>query len=101
MTLAISHRLSSAARALAADKVGLSEDKICWFDFPVVAGGKGAPTDTLGGITGWLITKGSPKEARRFPEVLRLEGRADAACRRATSSSRWCRARTPASTIPS
>ena len=52
--------------ALAADKVGLSDDKICWFDFPVVSGGKGAPTDTLGGITGWLITKGSPKEAVDF-----------------------------------
>jgi raffinose/stachyose/melibiose transport system substrate-binding protein len=53
-------------RALAADKVGLGEDKIGWFDFPVVPGGKGAPTDTLGGITGWLITKGSPKEATDF-----------------------------------
>jgi len=31
-----------------------------------VPGGKGAPTDTLGGITGWLITKGSPKEATDF-----------------------------------
>ena len=53
-------------RALAADKVGLGEDKIGWFDFPVVPGGKGEPTDTLGGITGWLVTKGSPKEAVDF-----------------------------------
>jgi raffinose/stachyose/melibiose transport system substrate-binding protein len=53
-------------RALAADKVGLGDDKIGWFDFPVVPGGKGEPTDTLGGITGWLITKGSPKEAVDF-----------------------------------
>ena len=29
-------------------------------------GGKGEPTDTLGGITGWLITKGAPKEAADF-----------------------------------
>src|SRR6185436_6806029 len=65
MTLAIS-TVYHLQRALAADKVGLSEDKIGWFDFPVVAGGKGAPTDTLGGITGWLITKGSPKEAVDF-----------------------------------
>lgn len=65
MTLAIS-TVYNLQRALAADKVGLSEDKICWFDFPVVAGGKGAPTDTLGGITGWLITKDSPKEAVDF-----------------------------------
>ncbi|MGJ5179694.1 extracellular solute-binding protein [Bradyrhizobium oligotrophicum] len=65
MTLAISS-IYNLQRALAADKVGLSEDKICWFDFPTVDGGKGAPTDTLGGITGWLITKGSPKEAVDF-----------------------------------
>jgi raffinose/stachyose/melibiose transport system substrate-binding protein len=65
MTLAIS-TVYHLQRALAADKVGLSEDKICWFDFPVVPGGKGAPTDTLGGITGWLITKDSPKEAVDF-----------------------------------
>jgi len=65
MTLAISS-VYNLQRALAADKVGLSEDKICWFDFPVVPGGKGAPTDTLGGITGWLVTKDSPKEAVDF-----------------------------------
>jgi raffinose/stachyose/melibiose transport system substrate-binding protein len=65
MTLAISSTYH-LQRALAADKVGLGEDKIGWFDFPVVPGGKGAPTDTLGGITGWLITKGSPKEATDF-----------------------------------
>src|SRR5690349_51525 len=65
MTLAIS-TVYHLQRALAADKVGLGEDKIGWFDFPIVPGGKGAPTDTLGGITGWLITKGSPKEAVDF-----------------------------------
>jgi raffinose/stachyose/melibiose transport system substrate-binding protein len=65
MTLAIS-TVYHLQRALAADKVGLGEDKIGWFDFPLVPGGKGAPTDTLGGITGWLITKGSPKEAVDF-----------------------------------
>jgi raffinose/stachyose/melibiose transport system substrate-binding protein len=65
MTLAIS-TVYHLQRALAADKVGLGEDKIGWFDFPVVPGGKGAPSDTLGGITGWLITKGAPKEAMDF-----------------------------------
>ena len=65
MTLAISTAYH-LQRALAADKVGLGEDKIGWFDFPVVPGGKGEPTDTLGGITGWLVTKGSPKEAVDF-----------------------------------
>jgi raffinose/stachyose/melibiose transport system substrate-binding protein len=52
--------------ALAADKAGLGEDKIAWFDFPIVPGGKGEPTDTLGGITGWLVTKGSPEQAVDF-----------------------------------
>jgi len=65
MTLAISSAYH-LQRVVAADKLGLGEDKIGWFDFPVVPGGKGAPTDTLGGITGWLITKGSPKEATDF-----------------------------------
>jgi raffinose/stachyose/melibiose transport system substrate-binding protein len=65
MALAISS-VYHLQRALAADKVGLGDDKIGWFDFPVVPGGKGEPTDTLGGITGWLITKGAPKEATDF-----------------------------------
>lgn len=65
MMLAIS-TVYHLQRALAADKVGLGEDKIGWFDFPVVPGGKGEPTDTLGGITGWLVTKGAPKEATDF-----------------------------------
>lgn len=65
MTLAISSAYH-LQRALAADKKGLGEDQIGWFDFPVVPGGKGAPTDTLGGITGWLITRDSPKEAVDF-----------------------------------
>ncbi len=65
MTLAISSAYH-LQRALAADKKGLGEDQIGWFDFPVVPGGKGEPTDTLGGITGWLVTKGAPKEAVDF-----------------------------------
>ena len=51
---------------LAADKVGLGDDKLGWFDFPTVAGGKGDASDTLGGINGWLVTKGAPKEAAEF-----------------------------------
>jgi len=65
MILAISS-FYHTQRALAADKVGLGEDKLGWFDFPVVPGGKGEPSDTLGGITGWLVTKGAPKEATDF-----------------------------------
>jgi raffinose/stachyose/melibiose transport system substrate-binding protein len=65
MTLAISV-VYNQQRLLAADKVGLGPDKIGWFDFPAVPGGKGEPTDTLGGITGWLVTKGAPQEATDF-----------------------------------
>jgi raffinose/stachyose/melibiose transport system substrate-binding protein len=65
MTLAISTTYHQQ-RALAADKKGISDDNLGWFDFPTVAGGKGDPTDTLGGINGWLVTKGAPKEAAEF-----------------------------------
>lgn len=65
MILAISS-FYATQRALSADKQGLSDDKLGWFNFPTVPGGKGAPSDTLGGINGWLVTKGAPKEAAAF-----------------------------------
>lgn len=65
MILAISS-FYATQRALAADKVGLTDDKLGWFDFPMPDGGKGNPNDTLGGITGWLVTKGAPKESVAF-----------------------------------
>ena len=65
MILAISS-FYATQRSLAADKQGLSDEKLGWFDFPMPAGAKGEPADTLGGITGWLITKGAPKEAVEF-----------------------------------
>lgn len=69
MTLAISN-VYLLQRALAADKVGLSDEKLGRFDFPTVTGGKGEATDTLGGITGWLVTKGAPKQAAEFLKFL-------------------------------
>ena len=65
MILAISS-FYHTQRALAADKTGLSDDKVGWFNFPTVAGGKGEASDTLGGVNGWLVTKGAPKEAAEF-----------------------------------
>ena len=53
-------------RTLSASKAGIGDDNIGWFNFPMVSGGKGDPTDTLGGINGWLVTKGAPKEAVGF-----------------------------------
>jgi raffinose/stachyose/melibiose transport system substrate-binding protein len=67
MTLAISV-VYAQQRALAADKIGLSEDQMGWIDFPAVSGGKGLPTDTLGGINGWLVSKGAPNATVPFLE---------------------------------
>jgi len=53
-------------KALAADKIGVPDDKIGWFNFPTVPGGAGEASDTLGGINGWLVTKDAPKEAVAF-----------------------------------
>jgi raffinose/stachyose/melibiose transport system substrate-binding protein len=60
------NNLLNTMKANSADKVGIPEDKLGWFPFPTVAGGKGDPSDTLGGLNGWLVTKGSPKEASDF-----------------------------------
>jgi raffinose/stachyose/melibiose transport system substrate-binding protein len=65
MILAISS-FYHTQKALAADKKGIADDNIGWFDFPTVPGGQGDPSDTLGGINGWLVTKGAPKEAAAF-----------------------------------
>ena len=45
---------------------GLPEEDIGIFAFPIVSGGKGKATDTLGGIHGFLVTKGAPPEAVDF-----------------------------------
>lgn len=58
--------ISGAMAANSADKVGIPDAKLGWFAFPAVPGGKGAPEDTLGGMNGWLVTKGAPKEAAEF-----------------------------------
>jgi raffinose/stachyose/melibiose transport system substrate-binding protein len=65
MTLAISTAYAQQ-RSLSADKKGISDENLGWLDFPTVAGGKGDPSDTLGGVNGWLVTKGAPKETVEF-----------------------------------
>lgn len=62
--------LLNTMRANAADKIGIPDDKLGWFDFPAVPGGKGDPSDALGGVNAWLVTKGSPKEATAFLRFL-------------------------------
>jgi len=65
MLLAISS-FYHTQKVFAVDKTGVPDDKLAWINFPTVPGGKGQPSDTLGGINGWLVTKGAPKEAVAF-----------------------------------
>lgn len=58
--------LTSTQRNNAADGKGLASDEIGVFAFPVVAGGKGASGDTLGGVNGFLVTTDAPKETEDF-----------------------------------
>lgn len=58
--------LLGSMKVNSADKIGIPDEKLGWMPFPTVTGGKGDPTDTLGGLNGWIITKGSPKEAAEF-----------------------------------
>ena len=45
---------------------GLAEEDIGILSFPIVPGGKGKATDTLGGVNGWLVSKSAPPEAVDF-----------------------------------
>lgn len=47
-------------------KKGIPDDHMAVMSFPAVAGGKGNPTDTFGGINGWVVAKGASKEAVDF-----------------------------------
>lgn len=58
--------LLGSMKANSADKQGIPDDKLGWMPFPTVPGGKGDPSDTLGGLNAFLVTKGSPKEAAEF-----------------------------------
>jgi raffinose/stachyose/melibiose transport system substrate-binding protein len=56
----------NTARDNAADGEGLSDEQLGMFTFPQIPGGAGEPTDTLGGINGWLISADAPPEAADF-----------------------------------
>jgi raffinose/stachyose/melibiose transport system substrate-binding protein len=60
----------------------------------VVDGGMGKPTDTLGGINGWLVANGAPDEAVAFPRFL-VNPDTSGKWARAATSSRWPRAPMP------
>ena len=45
---------------------GLSDEAMQFINFPSVDGGAGNPSDTLGGINGWIFHKDAPDEAVEF-----------------------------------
>jgi raffinose/stachyose/melibiose transport system substrate-binding protein len=51
------------------DKKGLG-DKLGFFAFPMVEGGKGNAADALGGGNGWTVGKNAPKETTDFLKFL-------------------------------
>jgi len=72
----------NSMRANSADKKGVPDEKLGWFAFPTTAGGKGDASDTLGGLNGWLVTKGAPTQAVDFLKFLsRPEFQREAAAR--------------------
>lgn len=56
-------------RADAADQKGLPDEKLGWFFFPEVTGGKGHANDIFASLDGWLVAKDAPKEAVDFMKV--------------------------------
>ncbi len=56
-------------RAQAADKKGLPNEKLGWFFFPEVKGGKGKANDLFASLDGWLVSKSAPKETVDFMKV--------------------------------
>ena len=88
MTLAISIRLPCCSARSPPTRSGSATTRSAGSIFPSCPAARATPTDTLGGITGWLITKGSPKEATDFLKFFISQGRADAAGRRQLPRSR-------------
>lgn len=53
---------------------GLAEDELGLIRFPMVKEGKGKPTDTFGGVNGWLVTKdASPSSVKWLKHLLSKE----------------------------
>ncbi len=54
----------------AADGKGIAHDDLGLFAFPSVSGGKGQPTDTMGGINAWLVSRKAPPQTDAFLNLL-------------------------------
>ncbi len=48
------------------DKDGIPDDRMAVIQFPALEGGAGVPTDTFGGINGWVVADGASPEAVDF-----------------------------------
>ena len=48
---------------------GLPDEKLGWFFFPEVKGGKGHANDIFASLDGWLVAKDAPKETVDFMKV--------------------------------
>jgi len=51
-----------------ASKQGIPDDQLGILPFPTIEGGHGDPTDTLGGLSGYLFSKNASDEAVKFLE---------------------------------
>jgi len=51
-----------------ASKAGIPDDQLGILPFPTIEGGKGDPTDTLGGLSGYLFSRNASDEAVKFIE---------------------------------
>lgn len=69
MILSFSGTYARQAHA-AADGKGIAEENLGMFAFPAVNGGKGQPTDTMGGINGWLVTRNAPPQTVAFLDLV-------------------------------
>jgi raffinose/stachyose/melibiose transport system substrate-binding protein len=56
-------------RTYSADGKGLPDEKLGWFFFPEVKGGKGKANDLFASLDGWLVTSDAPKETIDFMKV--------------------------------
>ena len=76
---------------------GLADEDIGILSFPIVPGGKGKATDTLGGVNGWLVSKSAPPEAVDFLKFFSQEKYAQGGGGERPPTSRSSRARRPRS----
>lgn len=49
---------------------GVASDKLSFIPFPAISGGKGDPSDTFGGINGWLVSKNASPAASKWLTTL-------------------------------